>query len=293
MNDKIVQIDDSSKQRAVYSLEQQRVNHETGEILEDNKIRVAKETKKENFIKLYVENLYFMSTELTSHEKTVMFFLLMSMGYKNVVTISSDLRKAIIETSKLSRMTIHRAIKGLKEKDLLMTPTESIKELFKQDNDLSVFMSFTKNTYIINPNIIGKGKLEDLKKMRQVVTTEYDFEKLEATKEIIKEVEYKGLETVKNGNTEIVDIKKNENEKLHQKTLDITLKDKKSNNDYEIVTLNEKKNDNDLSDEDKILELQLQNARNRAKELEIEEKKLNLEIEKMRLSQKQGTLDLE
>jgi hypothetical protein len=201
------------------------------------------------------------------------------MNYKNVITISTELRKLIEIKAGISRTTIFTAIKGLQEKEVLLSPNS--------DEAREEYNIYSKNSFVLNPNVIGKGSIKDLKKLRQTVVTDFDFDKLEATQEVVRQVEYDGLEDVKNGKNSIESIDKSYDDIKKERKIDVKVA---AANDYEIVTLNEKKNDNDLSDEDKILELQLQNAKNRAKELEIEEKKLDLEMEKMRLSKEQGTL---
>lgn len=273
---KIVPIDTSTKQRAIYNYTKETTNFTTGEIISKDELKISKEDKKENFIKIFIDNLYFMATNLNNSEKTILFFIIANMNYKNVITISTELRKLIEKKAGISRTTIFTAISGLKEKNVLLTPLS--------DEARDEYNIFSKNSYVLNPNVIGKGSIKDLKKLRQTVVTDFDFDKLEATQEVIRQVEYDGLDDVKNGKTEIEDIKKSYDEAKNERKVSVKVKDK----DYEIVTLNN--DENSLSDEDKILELQLQNAKNRAKELENESKKLDLEIMKMKQQQKQGTL---
>ncbi|ELU5093585.1 hypothetical protein SB881_001914, partial [Campylobacter upsaliensis] len=65
------------------------------------------------------------------------------------------------------------------------------------------------NSYIMNPQIIGKGSFKDLKKLRQTTIKEFDFEKLEMIQKVEVESEYEGLEEVKENpeNYYIEDIK--------------------------------------------------------------------------------------
>jgi hypothetical protein len=278
-NNKIVAIDTGSKQRAIYNYTKETTDFTTGEIISRDELKISKEDKKENFIKVYIDNLYFMATNLNNSEKTVLFFIIANMNYKNVITISTELRKLIEIKAQISRTTIFTAITGLREKEVLLTPNS--------DEAREEYNIYSKNSFVLNPNVIGKGSIKDLKKLRQTVVTDFDFDKLEATQEVIRQVEYEGLEDVKNGKDNIKSIDKTYDEEKNERKISVKVA---ANKDYEIVTLNQKSNDNDLPEEDKILELQLQNSKNRAKELEIEEKKIDLEIMKMRLGQKQGTL---
>lgn len=292
----IKQIDNSEKQKAVFKHTKETIDFTTGEVIAQNEYKISKEEKKENFIKVYIDNLYFMVTSLNNSEKTVLFFIMANMNYQNVVTISTELRQLIEKKASISRTTIFTALNGLKEKNVLIVPGD--------DDELKEeFNIYSKNSFILNPNVIGKGSLKDLKKLRQTVVTNFDFEKLEATQEIIREVEYDGFEEVKqgmlNGKSEISQIKQSFDEKNNIKKTDITICDKEEENhgDYSIVTLepNTQKEDKDLEQENNIiafeieqnkikskeLELRLLEAQNRKTELEIENKKLDLELKKI------------
>lgn len=276
-NNKIVPIDTSTKQRAIYNYTKETSDFTTGEIIARDELQISKEDKKENFIKVYIDNLYFMATNLNNSEKTVLFFIIGNMNYKNVITISTELRKLIEIKAKISRTTIFTAINGLRDKEVLLSPTT--------DEAREEYSIFSKNSYVLNPNVIGKGSIKDLKKLRQTIVTDFDFEKLEAKQEVKRQVEYKGLEDLENGNNEVESINKSYDKNINERKIDIKLKDT-NNKDYDIATLN---NDSDLSDKDKAkfleLQLKLQNSRNKAKELEIEEKKIELEIMKLKQNQ--------
>lgn len=59
-------------------------------------------------------------------------------------------------------------------------------------------MIFTNKEYIINPQIVGKGSFRDLKKMRQTVITDYDFDTLEMKSQVIQEAKYDGFDGIIN-----------------------------------------------------------------------------------------------
>jgi predicted transcriptional regulator len=175
----IVPIDTSTKQRAIYNYTKETTDFTTGEIISKDELKISKEDKKENFIKIFIDNLYFMATNLNNSEKTILFFIIANMNYKNVITISAELRKLIEKKSGISRSTIFTAINGLKEKNVLLTPLS--------DEAKEEYSIYSKNSYVLNPNVIGKGSIKDLKKLRQTVVTDFDFDKLEATQEVIRQ----------------------------------------------------------------------------------------------------------
>lgn len=105
--------------------------------------------KKENFIKVYNENLYFMATVLSNSEKIVLFFIMAHMNYQNVITISTELRLLIEKKAGISRTTIFTALKGLKEKNVLLIPGDELRE------ELNIY---SKNSFIINPKLMDRKK---------------------------------------------------------------------------------------------------------------------------------------
>lgn len=53
-------------------------------------------------------------------------------------------------------------------------------------------------SFLVNPNIIGKESFRELKRLRRMVITDFDFKNFRATKEIISETEYLGFDAIKN-----------------------------------------------------------------------------------------------
>ncbi|ELM5134774.1 hypothetical protein Q3B19_001150, partial [Campylobacter coli] len=135
--------------------------------------------------------------------------LMSNMNYKNIVNVNLDLRSEIIHKSKLHRNTVSRAINSLQEKKIVLKlDTDDLKKAYDV---------FAKNAFLINPNVIGKGSFRDLRNLRQTIVQNFNADRFEMTKEVFTEVEYKGLQEIKN-NKEDYEIKaiqqtQNNNEK--------------------------------------------------------------------------------
>jgi|GEM_PF-4058871 len=74
------------------------------------------------------------------------------------------------------------------------------------------FQSFVGDSYYVNPNIIGKGSFRDIKKLRQTIVTDFDFENNKVTKSSSIDTTYKdgedlldNAEKYKVDNIEIID----------------------------------------------------------------------------------------
>ena len=178
----IKSISDSNVMTTVYGIEKTSLDYATGEIKEKNNMIVTQMKKKDDFLKLFVLNLEFIATELEGSEKTVLFLLISSMNFKNIVNINPDLRAEIAHKSKLHRNTISKAISSLEEKNIIYKlDSEELREKYDV---------YSKNSYLVNPDLIGKGSFRDLKNLRQTVVTDFDFETLEMKKQIIRETKY-------------------------------------------------------------------------------------------------------
>lgn len=178
----IKSISDSNVMTTVYGIEKTSLDYATGEIKEKNNMIVTQMKKKDDFLKLFVLNLEFIATELEGSEKTVLFLLISSMNFKNIVNINPDLRAEIAHKSKLHRNTISKAISSLEEKNII----------YKLDSEelRDKYDVYSKNSYLVNPDLIGKGSFRDLRNLRQTVVTDFDFETLEMKKQIIRETKY-------------------------------------------------------------------------------------------------------
>ncbi|EID5127979.1 hypothetical protein LB689_001877, partial [Campylobacter coli] len=86
------------------------------------------------------------------------------------------------------KSSVYRAIKELEDKNVIFKITK------EQQEEYDII---SPNSYIMNPQIIGKGSFKDLKKLRQTTIKEFDFEKLEMIQKVEVESEYEGLDEVK------------------------------------------------------------------------------------------------
>ncbi|MBZ7980329.1 hypothetical protein AVBRAN12640_07930 [Campylobacter sp. RM12640] len=176
-----------------------------GNVLNKEEIVVKHFVKRDEFIQFFVENINFINTELSNIERQILFATITRMNYGNVVTIYSGLRKEFMALTGLSKASVSRAIQGLIEKKVLLPlNTPELQEKY---------MVFNQDSFLVNPNIVGKGSFRELKRLRQMVITDFDFEKLEVKQEIIKETYYCDYQELINKNEYKVDsiVKSNDN----------------------------------------------------------------------------------
>ncbi|WP_416861241.1 hypothetical protein [Helicobacter ganmani] len=198
--------------KTLIAKEKQYINHITGEVLGSESYSIQVKTKDE-FVKLFVENIDYLGKKLDGFEFKTLFFILKKMDYQNSLVIDSTFKKNLsICFDNKSSSVISRAISGLISKNILLKiDTMELRQKFQ---------SFIGNSYYVNPNIIGKGSFRDIKKLRQTIITDFDFENNMVTKSASIDTTYdEGQELIDNtqkyeiDNVEIIN-NTNTNEKI-------------------------------------------------------------------------------
>lgn len=308
----------SGKHQVIYRKEQSIENHETGEIQERKNIVIAKEKNKAGFVKIFVDNIDYI-VRLDNAEKILFFRVLKGLNYKNVFMFDKSFKKRIEDGKILSRTALYRAFKGLVEKEVLikisdMESKEDIKYLVDDD------ISYLDDSYLANPDIVGKGSWSELETLRQTITLNFDFKNYEITKETTQEATYSGFNEISNNinthevkqitnvtdgkhtETEIIIGEKEQDFDKSADIVDVEIKNEKepslfdepkSQEKPEKITLIDSEDPNNATETyvgltDKQMELALQNSKNkelelRNRELELKNEQLKFEIEKLKL----------
>lgn len=185
--EKIVNLENKEVTR-LYNKVQERVDSITGEVTTVISSFLQKEKTKDDFIKLFVENITYLTDNLSNPALRVILMMIKNLNYQNIFQYNSEFVSYFTNKKILGKSSVYRAIKELEDKNVIFKITPQQREEY----DIVGL-----NSYIINPQIIGKGSFKDLKKLRQTVIKEFDFDKLEMSQKIEVETEYDGLEEVK------------------------------------------------------------------------------------------------
>lgn len=284
----IVDISDSAKKSStLINTERIAVDYQTGEVVYKEALKVTKEKNKEKFIKIFIDNLDYIIEALKSIEKSIFFVLMHQMNYHNVVILNSTTRKTTQKALNLSQSAVSKGINALIDKKVLIKIEETKAKEFNVPY-------FTDKEYLVNPQLIGSGSFKDLSRIRHIVTTTYDFNKLETTKEIEASYVYSEFDEVSKDieNHEVKQITKQISPDKKNTSTEILLGEKNSNDVIDIETsaaiANSEKSDLEQQNENLEIELRIKEAENESKRLDIEYKKLenaklDKEIELMKL----------
>ncbi len=171
----------------LYNRTQEIVDSQTGEVKTIVTSFLQKEQSKDAFIKVFVENLDFLVENLSNNARTVFLVMIKNVNYKNIFKYDSDFVKYFEERKVLAKSSVYRALKELEDKQAIFKISE---------NDKDKFDIIGKNSFMLNPQIVGKGSIKDLKQLRQTTVKTFNFETLEMTKEILTDAAYDGFDKV-------------------------------------------------------------------------------------------------
>lgn len=129
-------------------IETKLINEETGEIKQTETRTNFTVTKEPNFIKIYLDDIVYFS-QLPSSSSGILFSIAKRMGYDNKIVLVKNIKEDIAKENNLDLGTINNAISNFKKKNILIPDGRS--------------------TYIINPNLIGKGSWTDISKLRMEI----------------------------------------------------------------------------------------------------------------------------
>ena len=228
----IVDISDSSKKSStLINTEKIAVDYQTGEVVYKEALKVTKEKNKEKFIKIFIDNLDYIIEALKPIEKSIFFVLMHQMNYHNVVILNSTTRKTTQKALNLSQSAVSKGINALIDKKVLIKIEETKAKEFNVPY-------FTDKEYLVNPQLIGSGSFKDLSRIRHIVTTTYDFNKLETTKEIEASYVYSEFDEVSKDleNHEVKQITRQISSDKKNTSTEILLGEKNSNDVIDIET---------------------------------------------------------
>lgn len=135
----------STKKRISQEITSQIVNNETGEISKEVKHQVAFVEREPDYVKLYISDI-FRLTDVPKSSNDIMLAMIKRMTYNNDIALFAPVKREIAKELGLKEVTISKAI-----------------ELFVKK---SIILRKDRGLYIINPYFFGRGKWEDIKKIR-------------------------------------------------------------------------------------------------------------------------------
>lgn len=275
MSKKIKDLNVGNKEGSILlKKERETINHQTGELISKEDLKISKEKNREKFIKVFIDNLDYIIEALKPIEKSIFFVLMYQMNYHNIISLNSTIRKSIQISLGLSQSAVSKGINALIEKKVLLK--------VEKENAEKFHISFwTGREFLINPQLIGSGSFKELSKIRRVITTTFDFDTFEATKEIDSAYVYSDFEEVGQNleNYEIKQIESKSSSDQKNNETQILIGEKNLADEVEVISDNPNvisPTSFDIGQEKEYLKLKI-------KSLELEKEIKDADNEKLRL----------
>ena len=235
----------------IYREDVKKVDNKTGEVINTTTRRLSKVKRTPDFIMLYTKHVAFLE-KLTKGETAVLSEILGKyVGIENLLNMSPAIRATITKKLDVDKSYVNKAISGLTKKKIIS----------KDENGLS----------FLNPHLFGKGNWEDIHKLRHEIAYDFDFETLEAKETRKIAISYDADFDMNQHN--IIEANKFK-DKNGVETQEIVVQE---NLNQQLVSFEEPKKQEFYN------ELELINAKNKTKELAIEEMKLKLKMHELGL----------
>ncbi|CAD7289515.1 hypothetical protein LMG7974_01592 [Campylobacter majalis] len=259
----------------LYDHTQEIINNETGEVTRTINSFTKEANTKDEFVKLYLENINFLQS-LTNAELKILLYAIKRIDYTNSFSFSSNFIGYFTENKILSKSAVYKNFKSLTEKNVFAEATkEAKKELELYGNDI----------YFINPDIVSKGSFLQLKELKRTIVQTFDFQNLTMKQELITENKYDEFDNIKN-NSKDYEIKKIVHSKQDRETETEFIIGKKEGNIIDIQVEEEPNLFNSINEEEPKKNILISNKKNNSKieNLKLEVQKSEIELEKANLN---------
>jgi len=135
---------------ALYEETKEVIDYETGEVKQTMKLKSIKHETEPNYIKLYLSDICKLN-DIPKTGNDVLNELILLVNYENEIVLSAGIKNRICKKIEIKKGSLDNNISKLTKQQILKRVDRGI--------------------YMLNPNLFGKGKWQDIKKLR--ITWEY------------------------------------------------------------------------------------------------------------------------
>lgn len=137
-----------TKKLHIREVHETEVDHSTGEIVTTKSTEVSAFEKEPPYVKIYLEDIGNLNG-LNNSEKKVMYEMICSMGYKNIVPAYKPVKQMMADKLGMPYNTLDKSIKEMVKKGILIRKARGL--------------------YIMDPSLFGRGSWNDIKNIRMIV----------------------------------------------------------------------------------------------------------------------------
>jgi hypothetical protein len=127
------------------------INADTGEILENHESKTTSKEVEPDFVKLYLADISRLH-DLPPYVSKLLYSLCRSMGYRNIVPMYKPIKEFICRDIGISLNSLNKSVDTLRKLGILIP------------------VGGGRGLYIMDPNLFGRGKWEEVKELRLAIT---------------------------------------------------------------------------------------------------------------------------
>ena len=172
----------------VYEQVTEYVDNQTGEIISKAQTFVRQVNSKDEFVKLYLENVEFVTKNLNDGELRLLLYATSMVNYNNIFRFDKNFIGYFIANEIMKKSAIYKNFKTLVEKNVFINiADEELKAKFK---------IFGDDAYFIHPDIVGKKSFKEMLELKRTIVQTFDFEKFTMKQEVQTETKYEGFDEI-------------------------------------------------------------------------------------------------
>lgn len=143
----------SQKKKINYESRETTIDQTTGEILMKTTTTKALVEREPDYIKLYLNDLMKIK-ELPKNTNIILIAILKLMSWNNIFAAYAPIKNVICSELGIAIDTLNKGIQNLYKKGILIRVARGV--------------------YLVDPELVGKGKWEDIKKLRMIIDYNQD-----------------------------------------------------------------------------------------------------------------------
>jgi Firmicute plasmid replication protein (RepL) len=162
----------SRRSKTVQTTETIAIDVSTGEMLSNQSVKTGSKEVEPNFVKLYLDDIGRLH-DLPPYASKLMQALVKTAGYNNIVPMYRPVKELICKDINMKMNTLNKAVQMLAQAGVLIS------------------MGQGRGLYMLDPNLFGKGRWEDIKRLRLCVDYDRTTGERRINGEVVKQLEMK------------------------------------------------------------------------------------------------------
>jgi len=153
----------NEKKKVLLRTEQDVIDNETGEVISSKSYKTVKVENEPDYVKLYLADIARLNN-LPKGSSAILYELLKFMTYENIIVLNAFIKEQIAKK--------------------LGTNVNVLQHQIGSIIDEGIMCRVGRGTYLVNPDLFGRGKWQEIHDMRLTITYDADGRKFKAERNV-------------------------------------------------------------------------------------------------------------